>query len=85
MLDSLSVSKVLVIAPLRVAMDTWPAEIRKWDHLKDLDVSVIVGDAKTRTAAINRPAMVYIINRENTKWLVDTTKRTDDVGILTVL
>ena len=71
MLDCLSVSKVLVIAPLRVARDTWPAEIRKWDHLKDLDVSVIVGDAKTRTTAINRPAMVYIINRENTKWLVE--------------
>ena len=71
MLDCLSVSKVLVIAPLRVARDIWPAEIRKWDHLKDLDVSVIVGDAKTRTAAINRPAMVYIINRENTKWLVE--------------
>ena len=71
MLDCLSISKVLVIAPLRVARDTWPAEIRKWDHLKDLDVSVIVGDAKTRTAAINRPAMVYIINRENTKWLVE--------------
>ncbi|MBR5000795.1 MAG: DEAD/DEAH box helicase, partial [Firmicutes bacterium] len=64
-------SKVLVIAPLRVARDTWPAEIQKWDHLKELDVSVIVGDAKTRTAAINRPAMVYIINRENTKWLVE--------------
>ena len=71
MLDCLSVSKVLVIAPLRVARDTWPAEIRKWDHLRDLDVSVIVGDAKTRTAAINRLAMVYIINRENTKWLVE--------------
>ena len=71
MLDTLSVSKVLVIAPLRVARDTWPAEIRKWDHLKELDVSVIVGDVKTRTAAINRPAMVYIINRENTKWLVE--------------
>lgn len=71
MLDCLSVSKVLVIAPLRVARDTWPAEIRKWDHLRDLDVSVIVGDAKIRTAAINRAAMVYIINRENTKWLVE--------------
>ena len=71
MLDCLSVSKVLVIAPLRVARDTWSAEIRKWDHLRDLDVSVIVGDAKTRTAAINRPAMVCIINRENTKWLVE--------------
>ena len=71
MLDSLSVSKVLVIGPLRVSRDVWPAEIRKWDHLKDLDVSVIIGDVKTRTAAINRPAMVYIINRENTKWLVE--------------
>lgn len=71
MLDSLSVSKVLVIAPLRVARDTWPAEIQKWDHLKELDVSVIVGDAKTRVAAVNRSAMVYIVNRENTKWLVE--------------
>ena len=71
MLDSLSVSKVLVIGPLRVSRDVWPAEIQKWDHLKDLDVSVIIGDVKTRIAAINRPAMVYIINRENTKWLVE--------------
>ncbi len=71
MLDNLSVSKVLVIAPLRVARDTWPAEIQKWDHLKELDVSVIVGDAKTRVAAVNRSAMVYIVNRENTKWLVE--------------
>ena len=71
MLDNLSVSKVLVIAPLRVARDTWPAEIQKWDHLKELDVSVIVGEAKTRVAAVNRSAMVYIVNRENTKWLVE--------------
>ena len=71
MLDSLSVTKTLVIAPLRVARDTWPAEIRKWDHLKELDVSVIVGDVKTRVAAISRPALVYIVNRENTRWLVE--------------
>ena len=71
MLDSLSVTKTLVIAPLRVARDTWPAEIQKWDHLKELDVSVIVGDVKTRVAAISRPAMVYIVNRENTRWLVE--------------
>ena len=71
MLDSLFISKTLVIAPLRVARDTWPAEIRKWDHLQDLDVSVIIGDVKTRIAAINRSAMVYIINRENVKWLVE--------------
>ena len=71
MLDSLSVTKTLVIAPLRVARDTWPAEIQKWDHLKELDASVIVGDVKTRVAAISRPALVYIVNRENTRWLVE--------------
>lgn len=71
MLDSLSVTKTLVIAPLRVARDTWPAEIQKWDHLKELDVSVIVGDVKTRVGAISRPALVYIVNRENTRWLVE--------------
>ena len=71
MLNQLSVSKTLVIAPLRVASVTWPAEIRKWDHLNDMDISVIVGDAKARIAAVSRPAMVYVVNRENTKWLVE--------------
>ena len=71
MLDDVSVSKVLVIAPLRVARDTWPAEVDKWDHLVDLDVSVIVGTVKERTAAINRNAMIYVVNRENVKWLVE--------------
>ena len=49
MLDTFEVSKVLIIAPLRVARDTWPAEIEKWDHLKGLDISVIVGDVKDMT------------------------------------
>lgn len=71
MLDELTVSKVLVIAPLRVARDTWPAEIQKWDHLADLDCSVIVGDLKTRTAALNTSALIYVVNRENVKWLVE--------------
>ena len=71
MLDELKVSKALVIAPLRVARDTWPAEVEKWDHLQDLDVSVVVGSAKERTAALNHPALIYIINRENVKWLVE--------------
>lgn len=71
MLNQLSVSKTLVIAPLRVARDTWPAEIQKWDHLHDMDISVIVGDAKTRVSAVTRPAMIYVMNRENVKWLVD--------------
>ena len=71
MLDDVSISKVLVIAPLRVARDTWPAEVEKWDHLSDLDVSVIVGTAKERTAALNHSAMIYVVNRENVKWLVE--------------
>lgn len=71
MLDELTVSKALVIAPLRVARDTWPAEVQKWDHLADLDCSVIVGDLKTRTAAVNANALIYIVNRENVKWLVE--------------
>ena len=69
--DELKVSKVLVIAPLHVARDTWAAEKEKWDHLKDLDISVIVGDLKTRKAAVSASAQVYIINRENIKWLVE--------------
>lgn len=71
MLDTCEVSKALVIAPLRVARDTWPTETEKWDHLEDIDVSVIVGDKKTRIAALNHPAMVYVINRENVKFLVE--------------
>ena len=65
------VSKTLVIAPLRVARDTWPAEVEKWDHLSALDVSVIIGTAKERTAAVNHSAMIYVVNRENVKWLVE--------------
>ena len=71
MLDDVAVSKALVIAPLRVARDTWPSEIDKWEHLRDLDCSVIVGTTKERTAALNHSAMIYVINRENVKWLVE--------------
>ena len=69
--DSFEVHKVLVIGPLRVARDTWPNEIQKWDHLKDLRVSVAVGDARKRRIALMRKADVYVINREMVKWLVE--------------
>ena len=69
-LDSFDVSKVLVIAPLRVARDTWPAEIEKWDHLRGLTYSVAVGTELERQAALMQKAKVYIINRENVQWLV---------------
>ena len=65
------ICKVLVIAPLRVARDTWPSEIAKWDHLKNLDYAVAVGTEAERKAAIRKDATVTIINRENVDWLVN--------------
>ena len=69
--DSFEVRKVLVIAPLRVAANTWPAEIEKWDHLHGLSYSVVVGTGPERKAALLRDADIYIINRENLQWLVE--------------
>ena len=71
MLDEMKVSSVLVIAPLRPARDTWSAELKKWDHLKDLDISVIIGDKKTRISAINSDALIHVVNRGNVKFLVE--------------
>lgn len=70
-MDSFLVRKVLVIAPLRVARDTWPAEIQKWDHLDGLTYSVAVGTETERKAALWQNASVYIINRENVQWLIE--------------
>lgn len=69
--DSFEVHKVLVVAPLRVARDTWSAEIEKWEHLKNLRYSVVVGTAQERISALSTPADIYIINRENIQWLVE--------------
>lgn len=69
--DYFDATKVLIIAPLRVARDTWPTEIHKWDHLHNLDYSVILGTPAQRRAATNQDADIYIINRENIPWLVD--------------
>ena len=69
--DSFEVHKVLVIAPLRVARDTWTAEVEKWDHLKGLRCSVAVGTVAERKAALLHQADIYIINRENIGWLIE--------------
>jgi SNF2 family DNA or RNA helicase len=69
--DSFEVRKVLVIAPLRVARDTWTAEVDKWDHLQNLICSVAVGTETERRAAFMKQADIYIINRENVQWLVE--------------
>lgn len=70
MLNRFEVEKVLVIAPLRVARDTWPAEIEKWEHLKGLTYSVAIGTEAERIAALKCPAHLYLINRENVDWLI---------------
>ena len=70
MWDSYEVSRVLIIAPLRVARDTWSAELGKWEHLKTLRLERILGTPKDRIAALSRKAELYIINRENVEWLV---------------
>ena len=69
--DHFTVHKALIIAPLRVARDTWPQEINKWDHLTNLRTAVMVGDKHTRQQALNTDADIYITNRENLPWLVD--------------
>lgn len=71
--DSFEAHRVLVVAPLRVARDTWPAEINKWEHLKHLTYAVAVGTVKERKAALAANADITIINRENLGWLIDSS------------
>jgi len=71
LMDGFEVSKVLVIAPLRVANSVWPREIALWSHLSHLRVSVVTGTEKARRASLQRRADIYVINRENVKWLVE--------------
>ena len=71
LLDSFDVGKVLVVAPKRVAENTWPTELKKWEHLDGLTWSLVLGSEKDRRTALQRRAKIYIINRENVTWLVD--------------
>ena len=71
MFDSFEVTKVLIIAPLRVAKHTWSAEIQKWDQLRGLRYSIAVGTAAERMKALQADADIYIINRENVPWLIE--------------
>ena len=68
--DSFEVNRILIIAPLRVARDTWIEELSKWEHLKDLRIERVLGTPRERIAALGRRAELYIINRENVEWLV---------------
>lgn len=71
MFDRFEISKVLVIAPIRVAQHSWPDEINKWDHLQNLRYSVVVGTAAERKAALQKQSDIYIMNRENVQWLIE--------------
>jgi SNF2 family DNA or RNA helicase len=83
-LDSFDVSKVLVIAPLRVARDTWPAEIEKWDHLNGLTYSVAVGNETQRKVALMQKVNIHIINRENVEWLVNRSNIPFDYDMVVI-
>lgn len=65
----------IVFAPLRVARDTWPAEVLKWEHLRGITVVAIVGTEQERRAAMDKPAHLYTINYENIPWLVEELAR----------
>ena len=82
--DSFEIHKVLVVAPLRVARDTWPAELEKWEHLHGLIYSVAVGTEVQRKAALMQKSDIYIINRENVEWLVEKSGLPFDYDMLVV-
>ena len=68
--DSFEVTRVLIIAPLRVARDTWISELDKWEHLNGLRMTRVIGTERERIAALSTDADLYVINRENVEWLV---------------
>ena len=82
--DSFEAHRILVIAPLRVARDTWSCEIEKWDHLRDLQYSVVVGTEAERKAALLRQADIYLINRENVQWLVEKSRMPFDFDTVVI-
>lgn len=82
--DSFEAHRILVIAPLRVARDTWPDELGKWEHLSGLWFSVAVGTEAERKAAFWKKADIYIINRENVQWLIEDSGIPFDFDTLVV-
>lgn len=84
MYERFEIQKVLVIAPLRVARDTWPAEICKWDHLAGLTYAVAVGTQAERLAALRSKADIHIINRENVTWLVEESGLPFDYDMIVI-
>jgi SNF2 family DNA or RNA helicase len=84
MFDYFKISKVLIIGPLRVARDTWPTEINKWEHLNLLTHAVCVGTEKERLVALKQSANLTIINRENVDWLITKSGHNFDFDMIVV-
>jgi hypothetical protein len=84
MYHSFTIRKPLIVAPLRVANNTWPNEIQKWDHLRGMTWSVITGTARERVAALRKDADIYIINRENVQWLIEKSGFPFDFDMLVI-
>lgn len=84
MFNHFDISKVLIIAPLKVAEDTWIKELYKWDHLKDLNISLMLGDKAKRIKALETQADIYVINRENVSWLVTYLGRDWDFDMIVI-
>lgn len=83
-LNRFEVGKVLVIAPLRVARDTWSTEIHKWDHLKGLTYSIVIGTVDERKSALKKKAHIYLINRENVSWLIEESGFSFDFDMVVI-
>ena len=84
MYERFEISKVLIVAPLRVARNTWSDEIKKWDHLNGLKYSIVVGTAAERKRALMKEADIYIINRENVPWLVEQSGTVFDFDMVVI-
>ena len=83
-LDRFEIAKVLVIAPLRVARDTWTAELQKWDHLKCFTYATVIGSVSEREAALRKKAHIYLINRENVSWLIEESSFPFDFDMIVI-
>ena len=84
MFNRFEVNKVVIIAPLKVAEDTWVKELSKWDHLTNLSMSLVLGDKNKRIKALETQADIYVINRENVSWLVTYLGRDWDFDMVVI-
>lgn len=82
--ETYDVDRVLIIAPLQTARNTWTDEAAKWDHLKDLRISLVLGSAAERKRALTADADIYVINRENVQWLCEYYEKSWPFDMLVV-